>query len=113
MQNQSRPASVKRQRVLGYFEPVNSKKALAGTRQRPGPNRRPSERKLVTGGALGRGGAKPHFSRASSTPAGCGRRTGATSVGRTSSWAGRLGAASGGGDAIGAFSRSNSSPSCR
>ena len=35
-------------------------KCDAGTRHRPTGNRRPSERKLITGGPLGRAGGKPH-----------------------------------------------------
>lgn len=51
---------VKRCRVLGYLLPVNSKNAVAGIRQRfDCAKLRPSERKLNTGAALGRGGAYP------------------------------------------------------
>src|SRR5438477_7286606 len=53
-QNQSSPAFVNFHFVFGDFVPVNSKKCDAGTRQRPTGNRRPSERKLMTGGPLGR-----------------------------------------------------------
>src|SRR6266403_1799662 len=53
-QNQSSPAFVNFHFDFGDFVPVNSKKCDAGTRQRPTGNRRPSKRKLMTGGLLGR-----------------------------------------------------------
>lgn len=59
-QNQSSPDLVNRHLDFGELVPVNSKKCDAETRQRPVWNRRPSERKLITGGAFGRPGAKPH-----------------------------------------------------
>src|SRR5690242_19183282 len=46
--------------VFGDFVPVNSKKCDPVIRQRSTGNRRPSERKLMTGGPLGRAGGKPH-----------------------------------------------------
>src|SRR5947207_15347210 len=58
-QNQSSPAFVNFHFVFGDLAPVNSKKCDAGIRQRPTGNRRPSERKLMTGGPLGRAGGKP------------------------------------------------------
>src|SRR5712671_1695661 len=59
-QNQSSLAFVNFHFVFGDFVPVNSKKCDAGTRHRPTENRRPSERKLITGAPLGRAGGKPH-----------------------------------------------------
>ena len=54
------PLSVNRCFAFGYFEPVNSKKADAGTRQRRLlSNRRPSDRKLKTGPPFGLAGGKP------------------------------------------------------
>src|SRR5215469_2145705 len=67
-QKKSSPATVQRHLVFGYFSPVNSKKWLAGARQRPWVKRRFSERKLITGPALGLGGGKPHRSQSSRTP---------------------------------------------
>ena len=113
MQNQSWSFEVNFQRVFGYLVPVNSKKCEAGIRQRPRPNRRPSERKLITGAALGRNGLKPHFSVASSTPSSRGRTIGAGSVGRISSRGSRLGAACGSGKRSGSRIWLNSSTSWR
>src|SRR6185437_15070077 len=64
--------------------------------------RRPSERKLVTGGAFlaeawGRSDTKPQRSCRTSQPSPDGRTTGAGSVGRTASNSGQLGAAAGSG----------------
>ena len=92
-QNHASPARVNRHFDFGDLLPVNSKKCDAGTRQRPGPNRRPSLRKLMTGGALGRLGAKPQRSWASSTPFLARRMIGAVSVGQISSRGSRLGIA--------------------
>ena len=79
--------NVKRCLAFGYFVPVNSKKVDAGIRHRLlSPKRRPSERKLNTGDALGRGGGKTKVIGASSmvrSPAE--RITGAVSLIRTSS----------------------------
>src|SRR5437764_15346766 len=61
-QNQSSSTFVNFHFAFGDFVPVNSKKCDAGTRQRPTGNRRPSERKLMTGGFFGRAGGKPHRS---------------------------------------------------
>jgi hypothetical protein len=77
-QNQSSPALVNFHFVFGDFVPVNSKKCDAGTRQRPTGNHRPSERKLMTGGPLGRAGGKPHRSSENSfVPSSRRRMTGA------------------------------------
>ena len=94
-QNQSSPALVNRHFDLGDFVPVNSKKCEAGTRHRPLKKRRPSDLKLITGGAFARPGGKPHRSCASSTPSAWRRTRGATSVGQMSSRGSRLGAAVG------------------
>ena len=67
-QNQSSPALVNRHFDFGDFVPVNSKKCEAGTRHLPLQKRRPSDLKLITGGAFARPGRKPHRSCASSTP---------------------------------------------
>src|SRR6185312_13864377 len=79
--------NVKRCFAFGYFVPVNSKKADAGTRQRLlSAKRRPSDRKLKIGDAFGRGGGKPKLIGTSSilcAPAA--RITGAISLMRTSS----------------------------
>src|SRR5260221_12779868 len=54
------PARVKRCFALGYFLPVNSKKAEAGTRQRLLlSKRRPSDRKLKAGPPRGFDDGKP------------------------------------------------------
>src|SRR5271169_6264596 len=58
-QNQSSPLLVNFHFDFGDFAPVNSKKCEAGIRQRPFGNRRPSERKLMTGAPFGRAGGKP------------------------------------------------------
>ena len=94
-QNQSFPALVNRHFDFGDFVPVNSKKCEAGTRHRPLEKRRPSDLKLITGGAFARSGRKPHRSCASSTPLAWRRTMGATSVGQMSSRGSRLGAAMG------------------
>src|SRR6202040_2055528 len=95
-QNQSSPTFVNFHFVFGDFVPVNSKKCDAGTRHRPTGNRRPSERKLVTGGPLGRAGGKPHRNTEKSFVASSRRRmTGARSVGQMSSRGSRFGAALG------------------
>jgi hypothetical protein len=46
----------------GAFLPANSKKCDAGIRERPFGNRRPSERKLITGAPLGLAGGNPQRS---------------------------------------------------
>jgi hypothetical protein len=61
-QNQSSPVLVNFHFDFGGLAPVNSKKCDAGIRQRPFGNRRPSERKLITGAPLGRAGGKPQRS---------------------------------------------------
>src|SRR3954447_3073020 len=94
-QNQSSPALVNFHFDFGDFEPVNSKKWDAGTRQRPFGKRRPSERKLMTGAPFGRPGGKPQRNRANSKPSSTCRITGAVSVGQMSSRGSRLGAALG------------------
>src|SRR3979409_2536698 len=95
-QNQSSPALMNFHFVLGDFVPVNSKKCDAGTRQRPTGNRRPSERKLMTGAPFGRPGGKPHLSSANSlVPSSRRRTTGALSVGQISSRGSRFGVAGG------------------
>jgi hypothetical protein len=54
------PVNVKRCFAFGYFLPVNSKKAEAGTRQRSLlSKRRPSERKLKAGPPRGLVGGEP------------------------------------------------------
>src|SRR6059058_3529001 len=95
-QNQSSPAFVNFHFVFGDFFSVNSKKCEAGMRQRPTGNRRPSERKLMMGAALGRAGGKPHRNSANSfVPSASRRITGALSVGQMSSRGSRFGAALG------------------
>src|SRR5256885_15402702 len=95
-QNQSSPAFVNFHFVFGDFAPVNSKKCDAGIRHRPTGNRRPSERKLITGGPLGRAGGKPQRNSANSfVPSSNRRITGALSVGPISSRGSRFGAAFG------------------
>src|SRR5438874_10975572 len=94
-QNQSSSAFVNFHFDFGDFVPVNSKKWEAGTRQRPFGNRRPSERKLITGAPFGRPGGKPHRSWTSSTPSSRRRKTGAVSVGQISLRGSRLGRLSG------------------
>src|SRR5436309_401093 len=61
-QNQSSPVLVNCHFDFGDFAPVNSKKWEAGIRQRPFGNRRPSERKLITGAPLALAGGKPQRS---------------------------------------------------
>src|SRR5437763_12395358 len=95
-QNQSSPAFVNFHFCFGDLVPVNSKKCDAGIRQRPTGKRRPSERKLMTGGPLGRAGGKPHRkSENSFVPSSRRRMTGARSVGQMSSRGSRFGAAFG------------------
>ena len=77
------------------FRPAKLEEVGCGTRQRPFEKRRPSERKLITGPALGRPGAKPQRSCTSSTPPSAKRRTGAVSVGQMSSRGSRFGIATG------------------
>jgi hypothetical protein len=92
-QNQSSPAFVNFHFVFGDFVPVNSKKCDAGTRQRPTESRRPSERKLMIGGPLGRAGRRPHRnSEKPFVPSWRRRMTGAQSVGQMSSRGSRFGA---------------------
>src|SRR5882762_3143560 len=75
------PARVKRCFALGYFLPVNSKNAEAGTRQRLLlSKRRPSERKLKTGPPRGFDGGKPKRIGASSMPFPAERITGPRSL---------------------------------
>src|SRR6266567_5443774 len=95
-QNQSSPTLVNFHLVFGDLVPVNSKKCDAGTRQRPIGKRRPSERKLITGGPFGRAGGKPHRNSVNSfVPSSSRRITGALSVGQMSSRGSRFGAAFG------------------
>ena len=95
-QNQSSPIFVNFHFVFGDFVPVNSKKCDAGTRHRPTGNRLPSERKLMTGGPLGRADGKPHRNSENSfVPSWRRRMTGARSVGQMSSRGSRFGAAFG------------------
>src|SRR3954454_22548654 len=95
-QNQSSPAFVNFHFVFGDFAPVNSKKCDAGIRHRPTGNRRPSDRKLMTGAPFGRAGGKPQGRRAKSlVPSSSRRMTGAGSVGQMSSRGSKLGAALG------------------
>src|SRR6266853_2079896 len=95
-QNQSSPAFVNFHFVLDDLAPVNSKKCDAGIRHRPTGNRRPSERKLMMGAALGRAGGKPHRNSANSfVPSSNRRITGTLSVGQMSSRGSRFGAALG------------------
>src|SRR3954467_5575779 len=81
-QNQSPPALVNFHFDFGDFEPVNSKKCDAGTRQRPFGKRRPSERKLMIGAPFGRPGGKPQRSCTNSIPSSVRRISGAVSVGQ-------------------------------
>src|SRR5437763_4554467 len=93
-QNQSSPAFVNFHFALGDLVPVNSKKCDAGIRHRPTGNRRPSDRKLMTGAPLGRAGGKPQRRTAKSlVPSSSRRMTGAGSVGQMSSRGSKLGAA--------------------
>src|SRR6516162_3125513 len=94
-QNQSSPTLVNFHFDFGDLLPVNSKKCDTGMRQRPFGKRRPSERKLMIGAPLGRGGGNPQRSCASSTPRSRRRKIGAVSVGQMSSRGSRLGAAIG------------------
>src|SRR5438270_6113913 len=94
-QNQSSPAFVNFHFCFGDLVPVNSKKCEAGIRQRPFGNRRPSERKLITGVPLGRAGGNPQRSCTSSTPSSRRRKTDAGSVGQMSSRGSRFGGAVG------------------
>src|SRR5438105_14776004 len=94
-QNQSSPALVNFHFDFGGLVPVNSKKCEAGIRERPFGNRRPSERKLITGAPLGRAGGNPQHSCTSSTPSSRRRKTGAGSVGQMSSRGSRFGGAVG------------------
>src|SRR5215831_3446191 len=94
-QNQSSPTFVNFHLDFGDLLPVNSKKCDAGIRQRPFGNRRPSERKLMTGGPFGRAGGKPQRNCTISAPAPRRRKTGAGSVGQMSSRGSRFGAAVG------------------
>ena len=80
-QNQSSPALVNFHFVFGDLVPVNSKKCDAGIRQRPFGKRRPSERKLMTGGPFGLAGGKPQRSCTNSSPS-SGRRMTGRGVGR-------------------------------
>ena len=90
-QNQSSPVLVNRHLDFGDSVPVNSKKCEAGTRQRPLAKRRPSERKLMTGGAFGRPAGNPQRNCASSTPSAWRRTMGAISVGQISSRGSKFG----------------------
>src|SRR5438105_5806172 len=91
-QNQSSPAFVNFHFAFGDLVPVNSKKCDAGTRQRPTGKRRPSDRKLMTGGPFGRGGGNPHRNSANSlVPSSSRRMIGALSVGQMSSRGSRFG----------------------
>src|SRR5271169_6600801 len=94
-QNQSSPALLNFHFDFGDFVPVNSKKCDAGMRHRPLGNRRPSDRKLMTGAPFGRAGGKPQRSCAMSTPSSRRRKNGAGSVGQMSLRGSRLGAAFG------------------
>src|SRR5438067_13793612 len=95
-QNQSSPIFVNFHFAFGDLVPVNSKKCDAGIRHRPTEKRRPSERKLMTGGPFGLPGGKPHRNSANSlVPSSSRRITGALSVGQLSSRGSRLGAAFG------------------
>src|SRR5689334_6013431 len=95
-QNHSSPAFVNFHFVFGDLVPVNSKKCDAGIRHRPTANRRPSERKLMTGAPFGRAGGNPHLNSANSfLPSSSRRMTGALSVGQISSRGSRFGAAFG------------------
>ncbi len=58
-QNQCSPALINFHFGFGDLVPVNSKKCDAGRRHLPTGNRRPPERKLMTGGPFGRAGGKP------------------------------------------------------
>src|SRR5271170_452567 len=94
-QNQSSPCLVNFHFDFGDLLPANSKKCDAGIRQRPFGNRRPSDRKLITGAPFGRAGGKPQRSWTNSSPSSRRRMTGAGSVGQISSRGSRFGAAAG------------------